>query len=136
MTRRTNRTSSRVAALGFAIVLASGCTPGASGSPPAFVGRLWITTDAAASPGTLRVFLPDGTLLMDSCGETYRLVRWSSVAADRITWEEDTATIDADVVRATEQDLHLRLHLGREVKDEQYRRADAPYVCPETRAGP
>src|SRR5688572_22814879 len=43
---------------------------------PEFVGKAWMSTDASAARGTLRLFLPDGTLVMDSCWETYRLARW------------------------------------------------------------
>ena len=46
----------------------------AQDSPPAdLVGKVWVSTDPSASPGTFRIFLADGTLVMDSCGETYRL---------------------------------------------------------------
>ena len=58
-----------------------------------FVGRTWLSTDASAPPGTLRIFLADGTLLMDSCGETYRLAKWRSLGAGRIEWTEDGARI-------------------------------------------
>jgi hypothetical protein len=43
---------------------------------PPFVGKTWMSSDSSAAPGTIRIFLPDGTLVMDSCGETYRLARW------------------------------------------------------------
>ena len=104
-----------------------------SGRQPTFVGRVWASTDRAASPGTVRIFLPDGTLVMDSCGEGYRLARWS-LRAGRLAWQEDTARIEADIVRATSNALHLRLHLVRELKDEHYRPSSIPYVCPEPRA--
>ena len=32
-----------------------------------FVGKIWIATDPSAAPGTFRIFLPDGTLVMDLC---------------------------------------------------------------------
>ena len=98
-----------------------------------FVGRTWLSTDASAALGTIRVFLPDGTLLMDSCGETYRLAHWTSINDPRIAWEEDGARIEADVAQPAADTLELRLHLRSEVKVERYRLARVPYVCPDSR---
>ena len=112
----------------------SDATPARDG-PPSFVGKIWISTDSSAPRGTLRIFLPDGTLVIDSCGESYRLARWRALNERRIEWQEDTARIEAEVVRATEDDLQLRLHLVNELKDERYRLAEVPYVCPDTGRG-
>ena len=100
---------------------------------PAFVGKTWLSTDPSAPPGTLRIFLPDGTLVMDSCGETYRLARWRAIDERRIEWQEDTARIEAEVTEVSSDQLQLRLHLVSEVKEEHYRSASVPYVCPDTR---
>jgi len=100
---------------------------------PSFVGETWLSTDASAPLGTIRVFLPDGTLLMDSCGETYRLARWTSMNGTRIAWDEDGARIEADVTQEAADVLELRLHLRSEVKVERYRLAQVPYVCPDNR---
>ena len=62
-----------------------------------FVGKTWISTDPTAAANTLRIFLPDGTLVMGSCTETYRLASWRSTGAQRIEWREDTARIQAEV---------------------------------------
>ena len=127
-------------------VLASACTSAPTdrrgdaeapnGAPPSFVGTPWVSTDPSAPLGTLRIFLADGTLVMDSCGETYRLARWQSVDGGRITWQEDSARIDADFAQATPDTLHLRLHLVDGVRQETYRRADVPFVCPDSRPNP
>ena len=101
-----------------------------------FVGRTWAATDRAAPPGTLRIFLADGTLLMDSCGETYRLATWRAVGRGRIEWTEDGARIAADVSQPRAGELRLRLHLGGEVKEERYRLATVPFVCPDSRPAP
>ncbi len=98
-----------------------------------FVGKAWLSTDASAARGTIRVFLTDGTLLMDSCGETYRLARWTAIDSTRIAWEEDGARIEADVTQAAADVLELRLHLKSELKVERYRLARVPYVCPDSR---
>jgi hypothetical protein len=92
-----------------------------------------VSTDAAASPGSLRIFLADGTLLMDSCGETYRLSTWRTLARGRIEWTEDGARIAADVSQPRPGELRLRLHLRSQIKDERYRLATVPFVCPDAR---
>lgn len=102
----------------------------------AFVGRAWISADAAAAPGTMRIFLADGTLLMDSCGETYRLAKWRTVDRGRIEWTEDGARIAADVSQPRAGTLRLRLHLRSEIRDEHYRLATVPFVCPDARPSP
>ena len=98
-----------------------------------FVAKAWLSSDPSAAHGTIRVFLPDGTLLMDSCGETYRLARWTLVNDARIAWEEDGAGIEADVAQSAADVLELRLHLRSEVKVERYRLAQVPFVCPDNR---
>ncbi len=92
-----------------------------------------MSTDPSAAPGTLRIFLPDGTLVMDSCGETYRLARWRAIDERRIEWQEDTARIEAEVTQVSSDELQLRLHLVRELKEENYRLAQVPFVCPDAR---
>jgi len=104
--------------------------------PPAFVGKTWVSTDSAAAPGTLRIFLPDGTLVMGSCSETYRLALWRTIDAHRIEWQEDSARIEADVTQPISNELRLRLHLVGERKEEHYRLAQVPFVCPDTRSSP
>jgi hypothetical protein len=123
----------------LSVLLAFACTsdPGSSlppGEPraPEFVGKVWVSTDASAAPGTLRIFLADGTLVMDSCFETYRLARWRSIDDRRIAWTEDTASIEAEITQLTRDDLRIRLQLaGGEVKEEAYRSALVPTVCPD-----
>ena len=88
-----------------------------------------MSTDPSAAPGTLRIFLPDGTLVMDSCGETYRLARWRAIDDRRIEWQEDTARIEAEVTQVGSEQLQLRMQLVGEIKEEHYRLASVPFVC-------
>ena len=121
------------------VLAAAGCTPSAdqearTASPeaqPPFVGKAWISTDPSAAPGTLRIFLPDGSLVIDSCGETYRLARWRAIDQRRIEWQEDTARIEAEITQVSSDQLQLRLHLVRELKEENYRLAPVPFLCPD-----
>jgi len=100
---------------------------------PSFVGKSWMSTDSSAVPGTLRIFLADGTLVMDSCFETYRLARWRAIDERQIEWQEDTARIRAEVTEVSSNQLQLRLHLVSEVKEENYRLAEVPFLCPDIR---
>ncbi len=130
----------RVSIVTLALALLSACSappPAASPPPqekqkqPEFVGKTWVATDPAAAPGTFLIFLPDGTLVMDSCWETYRLARWRAIDDRRIEWTEDTARLESQITRLTDEELQLRLQLVGEVKDETYRLAQVPWVCPD-----
>jgi hypothetical protein len=123
----------RLSVVGFTLLTSCGPAHVEVLQERSFVGKTWLSTESSAPLGTIRIFLPDGTLLMDSCGETYRLARWTSMNDTRIAWEEDTARIEADVTQAAADVLELRLHLRSEVKVERYRLAKIPYVCPDSR---
>jgi hypothetical protein len=59
-----------VGVIGLVLSLACGQACAGQQHDRSFTGKMWLSTDAAAAPGTIRVVLPDGTLLIDSCGET------------------------------------------------------------------
>jgi uncharacterized lipoprotein YbaY len=99
------------------------------------VGVVWTSADPSAALGSFRIFLPDGTLVVDSCFETYRLSPWRQIGERRIEWAEDTARIEADIVELTPERLRLKLQLKSEVKEEAYRRTRAPFVCPDMPRG-
>lgn len=94
----------------------------------AFIGRVWVSAMPGAALGSIVVFLPDGTLLMDSCFETFRLSQWG-VAGDKIRWLEDTIPIEAEVsVRGKDE---LRLQVAGQDREQTYISASVPYVCPD-----
>jgi hypothetical protein len=101
----------------------------ATGDNP-LLNRVWIRADANL-PGVMRIFLADGTLVMDSCWETYRLSQWQSVSPTAISWREDTAEIRADIVDVTDQVLVLKLNLVSGIQEEHYLAGSVPYVCPD-----
>ena len=106
-------------------------TPSAAPALP-FTDKVWVRSDSTGLPGVLRMFLSDGTLVMDSCWETYRLARWRALPDGAVVWEEDGAEIQAQVAEASETALVLRLALvGGGTAEEQYRKAEVPYVCPD-----
>ncbi len=96
-----------------------------------WVNRVWIKNDTNDLPGELRIFLADGTLLMDSCWETYRLTNWERRSDSVVVWREDTAEIEAHLEMVGPKELQVRLMLAGDTVVEQYQGADAPYVCPE-----
>jgi hypothetical protein len=94
----------------------------------AFIGRIWRATDRGVPLGSILIFLPDRTLLMDSCFETYRVSKWG-VAGDRIRWLEDTVPIEAEVITPSEHELRLRI-AGSD-REQTYIAMTDPYTCPD-----
>jgi hypothetical protein len=106
--------------------------PAQTGPAPAFVGKAWFRESPADPPGGLRIFLTDGTLLMDSCWETYRLAQWRPEAANLIVLIEDGIETRTETLQPSPQELVLRLQVGAaETMEERYRLASVPYVCPD-----
>lgn len=106
--------------------------PAQAGPAPAFVGKAWFRESPADPPGGLRIFLTDGTVLMDSCWETYRLAQWRPEAANLIVLIEDGRETRTEALQPSPQELVLRLQVGAaEIMEERYRLASVPYVCPD-----
>jgi hypothetical protein len=93
---------------------------------PAFIGRVWISTTPGTARGSILVFLPDRTVLMDSCFETFRVSQWG-VVGDHIRWIEDTIPIEAKVTMVGKDEM--RLEAPGHVKS--FVAAPVPYVCPD-----
>jgi hypothetical protein len=106
----------------------------ASGSPrDALVDKVWRVTAPAGRPqGSLYVFLSNGTLIMTSCVETYRLAQWTFDPPASLTITEDPITrYGADIVRIEDRSLAMRLKLRSENVDLVLELVDTPYVCPD-----
>lgn len=96
------------------------------------LNKVWVRADADASlPGPMQIFLADGTLVSDSCWETYRLSKWQQVSDTSISWDEDGMTINADIASVSDTELVLNLKLGSDVQEQRYTTATVPYVCPD-----
>jgi hypothetical protein len=95
---------------------------------PRFIGKVWVSTTPGHSRGSLLIFLPDRSLLMDSCFETYRISKWGA-AGDRIRWIEDTIPIEATLSMLDEN--NLRLQVAGQGNVQSYVTATVPYVCPD-----
>ena len=141
--RRFRRRVARASIAAALAPLVAACTDAPAPPPARAVGgtaatdasaltnRVWIRTSPDPPLGSMLVFLSDGTLLQDSCGETYRLSQWRADDVDSIRWQEDTAEVRATVVKVTEADLTLRLDLVSGVGTATYVAATVPYVCPD-----
>ena len=130
------RSRSLLSACLVSCVSASACgTPTsvdvAVGITQPFVGKVWLSTNASAPLGTFRIFLPDGTLVMDSCVETYRLAKWRTLDERRVEWQEDSAKIEAVIAQPSPGELQIRVRLGGEINEQRYRLATVPFVCPD-----
>lgn len=97
-------------------------------SDPRFIGRIWVSTTPGHSRGTLMIFLPDRTLLMDSCFETYRISKWGA-EGDRIRWIEDTIPIEAIISMPNQNEL--RLQIAGQDRVQSFVVATVPSVCPD-----
>lgn len=95
------------------------------------LNKVWVQQGESASPGTMQIFLADGTLVSDSCWETYRLSKWQQVSETAISWEEDGMTINADISSITADELVLSLKLGNDVVEQRFAPATVPTVCPD-----
>lgn len=95
------------------------------------LNKVWVQQGESASPGTMQIFLADGTLVSDSCWETYRLSKWQQVSETAISWEEDGMTINADISSLTTDELVLSLKLGSDVVEQRFAPATVPTVCPD-----
>lgn len=95
---------------------------------PRFIGKIWVSTTPGHSRGSLLIFLPDRSLLMDSCFDTYRISKWGA-DGDRIRWIEDTIPIQATISMPDENNLSLQL-AGQD-RVQTYVTASVPYVCPD-----
>jgi hypothetical protein len=104
-------------------------TIGADYALPAFVGKVWMSTTRGKPLGSIMIFLPDKTLLMDSCFETFRIAEWGVISEDTIRWREDAIPIEAQYVQPTEDSLQLKI-AGMSA-EQTYMSASAPYVCPD-----
>ena len=97
----------------------------------ALTGTIWVRADSTSVPGALRLFLTNGTLLMDSCWETYRFSAWTAASDSTLRWQEDGAEIRADVLTLNEEELTLRLNVTSGPDEQRFVAASVPYVCPD-----
>ena len=96
------------------------------------LNRVWVRSDDdSGMPGSMQIFLADGTLVSDSCWETYRLSNWQQVSDTEISWDEDGMKIDAEITSLTTEELVLNLKLIGGDQELRFSPATVPYLCPD-----
>lgn len=98
-----------------------------------FENRVWLDQGVDAPKGSLRIFLSDGTLVMTSCGEVYRLAPWRWIDEGTVVWEEDGRSIRADVAIIERREMALVIDPEGMNDGREFRAAEAPVVCPDLR---
>lgn len=99
------------------------------------LSHIWeLTSPAGRPPRSIYVFLPDGSLLMTSCVETYRIASWALDQAEQIEIREDAQTrYLATITELTDSTLKLKLNLISEEIELGFRKAEPQTVCPDLR---
>ena len=96
------------------------------------LNRVWVRQDNDDQlPGVMHIFLADGTMVSDSCWETYRLSNWQQLSDTEIAWDEDGMTINADIASLTSEELVLNLKLVGGEEEQRFAPASVPYLCPD-----
>jgi heat shock protein HslJ len=97
-----------------------------------WTNTVWRVASAGRAPSSVYVFLEDGTLVMTSCVETYRLAEWEMMPNGRLLVTEDrVTTYEASVTEETSGVLRLQLFLKTETVDLMLAKAGTPFVCPD-----
>lgn len=96
-----------------------------------FTDRVWLRSDPGSAPGAMQAFLSSGTLLADSCFETYRLSSWRLDGDRELVWNEDGIDVRARIVSVDAGALVLRLELRGGDQEQHFSAATVPYVCPD-----
>ncbi|PSB13029.1 hypothetical protein C7B61_03835 [filamentous cyanobacterium CCP1] len=101
--------------------------------------KIWRVTDAPFEPAldSIYVFLPNGTLLSTSCGETYRISTWlipDRENPDRLEVTEDgEVAYTAEILELTSSTLQLQQNLVRshEMQEISLTAIEEEFVCPD-----
>jgi hypothetical protein len=110
-------------------------------NPDQLFGRIWRISKAtsAPAPGSIYIFLSNGTLLETSCVETYRVATWTADRKDpgvlQIT-EDGRPAFTAKVIESTDKMLRLQQTLlmgGKESRELTLTSVDQEFVCPDLR---
>jgi hypothetical protein len=100
-----------------------------------FVNKIWRVTEPDAAPGSLYIFLADGSLVQTSCVEVYRLSAWRRETSGALTITEDLSVrYEAEAESVGDRQLRLRFKLGGSWTPwKTLELARPPFVCPDLR---
>ena len=77
---------------------------------PSFINKVWSVTDSTTvAPGTLYVFLSEGTLVITSSHSTPMTGKWSKTD-EGLTMAEEGLSYRVDVLRLTDSEFRIRSH--------------------------
>jgi hypothetical protein len=94
----------------------------------AFVNRVWqVDSRSIVSPGELRVFLSEGTLVMASPNGTPALGKWRS-ADGKLVLTEESRDYPTDIVEQSDSSFHIRIRGPGQPVDLRMRPASPPFV--------
>lgn len=90
------------------------------------------------APGSIYIFLPNGTLLETSCVETYRVATWTvekKFPRQLKVVEDRQLAFLANIEELTDTTLHLKKELVRskETQEVTLDAVDGEFVCPDLR---
>ena len=106
----------RIAA--FVVLLSAGsmigaCSSGTGSAEPGragFVNKVWrVSESSAVAPGTLYVFLSEGTLLITSEHSTPALGRWTQEGGG-LTMVEESIAYKVDILNLTDDEFRIKSH--------------------------
>jgi len=112
-------------------------TPPDANLAPLF-SHIWRVTKAPSqpAPGSIFIFLANGTLLETSCKETYRIATWTIDKASprelRVV-EDQQLAFTANITELSNSALTMQKHLVRskETQEVAFTAVEGEYVCPD-----
>jgi hypothetical protein len=91
-----------------------------------FVNKVWsVTHSTAVAPGTLYVFLSEGTLVITSPGNTPMVGKWSSTP-DGLTMTEESIDYRVEILKLTDSVFTIRSHNPGEPVEIEMKAAPSP----------
>jgi len=85
--------------------------PPAPTAPPSFINKVWsVSASPTVAPGTLYVFLSEGTLVITRTGDKPMTGTWTRAADGAITMVEEGLSYRTEILSLTETELRLRSH--------------------------
>jgi hypothetical protein len=112
--------------------------PTSDASLQSLFSHIWAVDKAPSppAPGSIYIFLPNGTLLETSCVETYRVATWTvdkAVPHELRVVEDRQLAFTANIAELNDSTLRLQKQLVRskETKDVTYSAVEGGFVCPD-----
>lgn len=109
-----------------------------SGDLSLLFSKIWQVTEAPfdPAPGSINVFLPNGTLLQTSCVETYAITGWTADrdVPNRIQVNEGGRPVyNAEILELSNTTLKLRRSLipSNETQEITYTAVEEEFICPD-----